>query len=45
MAKYDFSTEQLEKLEADQKNLNNDIDNPELVTQFLRTANQVAKKF
>ena len=32
MAKFDFSTEQLEKLEADQKNLNNDIDNPQLVT-------------
>ena len=32
VAKFDFSTEQLEKLDADQKNLNNDIDNPQLVT-------------
>ena len=32
MAKYDFSTEQFEILDADQKNLNNDIDNPSLVT-------------
>ena len=45
MAKFDFSSELLEKLDADQKNLNNDIDNPELVTVFLRTANEVSKKF
>ena len=43
VAKYDYSVEQLNGLEAAEKNLNDNIDNEKLLDAFISTAQQTAK--
>ena len=43
MAKFDYSVEQLNLLEAAEKNLNDNIDNENLLNTFIATAAQTAK--
>jgi len=43
VAKYDYSVEQLNALEAAEKNLNDNIDNENLLGAFIDTAKQTAK--
>ena len=42
IAKYDYSVEQLNGLEAAEKNLNDNIDNVKLLEAFINTAHQTA---
>ena len=43
MKHFDYSTEQLNNLEAAQKNLNDNLDNEKLYDKFIATANEVKK--
>ena len=44
VAKYDFSVENLNRLEADERNLNQNLDNQVNLDAFIQTANDVAKQ-
>ena len=43
VAKYDYSVENFNKLDASENNLNVNIENPNLLTDFISTAHEVAK--